>query len=214
MKFVLRRTGARIGIGAAIALIPMLALVSPASAAPTEVLMDCEANAPILGPQHSTMPITVDVQAPGTVAPGGALDVVVDPAPGEVPESANGIAVKEINTYSFEVLIPSNTTFVSADLTGGSNLGDTPPTLTVADGVATLSFPGPIAGGSTFEMPTITLHLTAGQSGIIESRLSGTSYGDPGLSMTAVATFLGADIEAPTACFPNPSPVFTTTTIQ
>lgn len=214
MKFIPRRTGARIGIGAALALIPMLALVSPASAAPTEISMDCEAIAPIVGPQYSTMPVTFDVQAPGTVAPGSALDVVVDPAPSTVPESANGFDVKEVKNYALKFPIPANSTFVSADLTGGSNIGDTPPTLDVADGVATLSFPGPIPGGTTFDMPTITLHLTAGQSGTIETHIGGTSYSDPGLKLTAVATFLGADIEAPTSCFPNPDPVLSTTTIQ
>jgi dehydratase len=213
MKFTLRRNGVRVSTGAALALIPVLALVSPASAAPTDINLDCEANAPIVGPQHSSMAISVDVQAPETVAPGGALDVVVDPAPGTVPSSANGFTLKEIKNYSMKIPIPANSTFVGADLTGGSNLGSTPPTLSVADGVATLSFPGPIPGGTTFELPTVTAHLTAGPAGTIETRMGGTSYSDPGLTLTAVANVV-ADIDVPTACFPNPSPVLTTTTIQ
>ncbi|MER6799255.1 cyclase, partial [Amycolatopsis mediterranei] len=76
-----------------------------------------------------------------------------------------------------------------------------------------LSFPGPIAGGATFELPTVTAHLTAGQSGTIQTKLGGTSYSDPGLTFKAVASTIIGDLTAPTACFPNPSPVFTTTTI-
>jgi dehydratase len=75
-----------------------------------------------------------------------------------------------------------------------------------------LSFAGPIAGGAAFELPTITFHLTAGTSGAIETRLAGTGYGDPGLTFTSVVNQI-FDISAPPACFPNPSPVCTTTTI-
>jgi dehydratase len=59
----------------------------------------------------------------------------------------------------------------------------------------------------------VTINLTAGASGTIETKLGGTSYTDPGLTFTAVVSSFLGDITAPTACFPDPSPVFTTTTI-
>ncbi|MEV6445315.1 cyclase [Amycolatopsis sp. NPDC051716] len=189
-----------------------IALAAPASAA-TSVTFDCQADAPIVGPQKVALNQDADVTAPATVAPGGAFDVVVDPAPNTVPGTVSGNKVKNINTFALKIPIPANSSYVGADLTGGSGLGSTPPTLSVANGVATLSFPGPIAGGATFELPTVTAHLTAGQSGTIETKLGGTSYSDPGLTFKAVASTIIGDLTAPTACFPNPSPVFTTTTI-
>lgn len=200
---------------AGLALAPVLALTAPATvawAAPADVNFDCEANAPIVGPQHASLKQTADVTAPATVAPGGALDVVIDPAPNSVPGDVAGFKLKEIKNFALKIPVPANSSYVSADLTGGSGLGSTPPKITVDGSVATLAFPGPVAGGAQFELPTVTVHLKAGTSGKIETKLAGTSYADPGLTFTAVATQI-VDIEAPTACFPNPSPTFTTTTI-
>ncbi len=201
----------RLGVLVAVAALPV-ALAAPASAA-TTVTFDCRADAPIVGPQQVSLNQDTEVTAPATVAPGGAFDVVIDPAPNTVPSDVSGNKVKNINTFALKFPIPANSTYVSADLTGGSGLGSTAPTIAVANGVATLSFPGPIAGGAAFELPTVTAHLTAGQSGTIETKLSGTSYSDPGLTFKAVASTIIGDLTAPTACFPNPSPVFTTTTI-
>jgi dehydratase len=201
----------KLGVLVAVAALPV-ALAAPASAA-TTVTFDCQADAPIVGPQQVSLNQDTDVTAPATVAPGGAFDVVIDPAPNTVPSQVSGNTVKNINTFALKFPIPANSTYVGADLAGGSGLGDTAPAIAVADGVATLSFPGPIAGGATFELPTITAHLTAGQSGTIETKLSGTSYSDPGLTFKAVASTIIGDVTAPTACFPSPSPVFTTTTI-
>ncbi len=202
----------RLSAVAAIAVVPLVALATPASAA-TTVTFDCQANAPIVGPQKASFTQDADVTAPATVAPGGALDVVIDPTPNTVPSTVSGYTVKNINTFALKIPIPANATFVSADLTGGSGLGSTAPTIAVSGGVATLSFPGPIAGGATFELPTVTAHLTAGNSGTIETKLAGTSYTDPGLTFTAVVSSIIGNVSAPTACFPSPSPVFTTTTI-
>ncbi len=83
----------------------------------------------------------------------------------------------------------------------------------VAGDIATLHLDGPIAGGSQFELPTVTMHLTAGQSGAIETRLHGTGYGDPGLAFTAVAASIIGEVTVPSRCFPKPNPVLTTTKI-
>ncbi|GAA3560423.1 cyclase [Amycolatopsis ultiminotia] len=190
-----------------------LALATPASAATTTIAFDCQADAPVVGPQQVSLDQDVDVTAPETVAPGAAFDVVIDEAPNTVPGEVAGNTVKEINTFALQFPVPANSTYVGADLAGGSGLGNTAPEIAVADGIATLSFPGPIAGGATFELPTITVHLKAGDSGKIETKLSGSSYDDPGLTFKAVAGTVIGDVTAPTACFPSPSPVFTTTTI-
>jgi dehydratase len=146
------------------------------------------------------------------VAAGGALDVVVDPAPSTVPAEVSGFTVKNVNTFTLKVPVPANSTLTGVDLAGGSNLGGTP-TWTQDGAVVVVTFPGPIAGGSTFELPTITAHLTAGASGVIESGLYGTSFDDPGLTFTTVASTILGDINAPTSCYPDPNPVLTSTTI-
>lgn len=195
---------------AAVAAAALAVVSAPQALAATDINFDCQASTP-LGNQTSSLVQAVDATAPATVAPGAAFDVVVDPAPGVVPAQANGFTVKNVNTFTLKVPVPSNATLTGIDLSGGSNLGGTP-TSSVSGGVITIQFPGPIAGGSTYELPTITAHLTAGASGVIESTLGGTSYANPGLTFTTVVSFIG-DITAPTSCFPNPNPVLTSTTI-
>lgn len=212
MRPALRRSGSRLAAIATLAVVPLIGLSAPASAAPVEVVFDCEADAPVVGKQYVDLPQGAAVTAPETVAPGGTLDIVIDPSPNTVPGDVNGYTLKEVKDFGLKIPIPENSTFVSAELEGGSGIGDTPPTIDVADGMATLSFPGPIAGGADFELPTVNVALTAGDSGTIETTLAGTSYTDPGLTFTAVVNQI-VDISVPTACFPNPSPTFTTTTI-
>lgn len=199
-------------VGALATAAAVLALAQPASAEAFDIVYDCEADTP-LGAENLTLDQTVDATAPATVAPGGALDVVVDPAPNQVPSEAAGYDVKEVHTFTLKVPVPANATLTGVELTGGSGLGPTPPAWSEDAGVVTVTFAGPIAGGATFELPTVTAHLAAGDSGTIDSSLYGTSYDDPGLTFTAVvSTFLG-DISAPTSCFPNPNPVLTSTAI-
>lgn len=212
MKFTPLRAGTTVLAASALAVAGMIGLAPAASAAPIDITYDCEADTP-LGPQNATLSQPVEATAPATVAPGGTLDVVVDPSPSTVPSEVAGYELKEVNTFTLKVPVPANSTLVDAELTGGSGLGDTPPEWAVADGIVTVTFPGPIAGGAAFELPTITAHLTAGESGAIESTLYGTSYDDPGLTFTALVAGPIGDIEAATSCFPNPNPVLTTTTI-
>lgn len=207
----IRQTAIRTLAICAITMATAAGLAAPASATTYDVTYDCKASTPA-GAQYGTQTHTVDISAPATVAPGAAFDIVIDAAPLTIPSEFNGYRIKEIRNIKLKAPIPANSTYVSAELSGGSNLGPTPPTISVSDGVATVSVAGPIPGGSTIEFPTVTVHLTAGQSGTIETRLYGTSYSDPGLTFTAVVRQLW-DINVPTSCFPNPSPVFTTTTI-
>jgi dehydratase len=205
MKFALRA-----GIGVLAAGAAVFVMAPMASAAPTDINYDCEADTPI-GPQNATLTQTVDATAPATVAPGGALDVVVDPAPSTVPSDVNGNTVKEVKNFTLKVPVPTNSTLTGVDLSGGSGVGT--PAWSESGGVVTVTFPGPIAGGASFEIPTVTAHLTAGASGSIDSGLYGTSYDDPGLTFTTVVGSIIGDINAPTSCFPNPNPVLTSTAI-
>jgi dehydratase len=207
MKFALRA-----GIGVLAATAAALVFVPAASAASADINYDCQADTP-LGAQNATLTQTVDASAPATVAPGGALDVVVDPAPSTVPTEVAGFEVKEVKGFALKVPVPANSTLTGVDLTGGSGLGDTPPAWSESGGVVTVTWAGPMPGGSTFEIPTVTAHLTAGASGSIDANLYGTSYDDAGLTFTTVVSSFLGDISAPTSCFPNPNPILTTTTI-
>ena len=210
MKSVL--SGRRAAIAAAFAAAAALTATPQAMAAPFDINFDCNGDAPT-GAQQFTLQQSTDVSAPETVAPGAAFDVVVDPAVNTIPGEVNGNTVKEVGGFDLRLPIPANSTYVSADLAGGSNLGPNPPTINVENGVATVHLDGPITGGSEFELPTITVHLTAGESGTIETRLAGTSYDDPGLTFTAVVSSIIGDVDVPSSCFPNPNPTLTTTTI-
>lgn len=206
MRFTLLKTAT-----AVLAAVAASVVVAPTAAAATDIVYDCRGNTPF-GAEYMTLNQTVDATAPATVAPGGALDIVVDPAPNQVPTEAAGYTVREVRNFTLKVPVPTNSTLRGVTLTGGSGLGSTP-TWSQSGGVVTVSFAGPIAGGATFELPTITAHLTAGASGAIQSTLYGTSYDNPGLTFTAVvSTFIG-NVSVPTSCFPNPNPVLTSTTI-
>src|SRR4051794_7128364 len=202
----------RAGIGVLAATAAALFFVPAASAASADINYDCQADTP-LGAQNATLTQTVDASAPATVAPGGALDVVVDPAPSTVPTEVSGFEVKEVKGFSLKDPVPANSTLTGVDLTGGSGLGDTPPAWLESGGGVTVTWAGPLPGGSTFEIPTVTAHLTAGASGSIDANLYGTSYDDAGLTFTTVVSSFLGDISAPTSCFPNPNPILTTTTI-
>lgn len=198
------------GTAVAAALLATLALAPTASAA-TDLVYDCQADTP-LGPEYATLDQTLDATAPATVAPSGALDVVVDPAPDTVPTELAGFQVVNVNTFALRLPVPANSTLTGVDLSGGAGLGGDP-TWSESGGVVTVSFPGPIAGGGAFELPTITAHLAAGPAGTIDTTLSGSSYSDPGLTFNTVVSTPVGEISTPTSCFPNPNPLLTSTTI-
>jgi dehydratase len=207
-----RAVVAACGLGLASAFVA----AGPASAAPTGINWDCQANPPIGSSQQLTLNTTIDAQAPAHIGPGTVFDVVLTSSPQTVPGQASGYTVNNLRDLKLRVPVPAGSSFQGVTLSGGSNLGGTP-TVTQVGGVVTLSVPGPIAGGSTFQFPTLDLSLTAtGASGsTITTRVAGTSYADPGLTFTAnVHVSPGIDPNVPTTCFPNPSPALSATTID
>ncbi len=201
----------RLAKAAALALVPVLAFGTTAAAANQTITYKVRATA--LGQTADlTLDQGVDASAPATVAPGGALKVTIDPAPNTVPATGGGYTIREINTVALKLPVPANSTFVSASLSGGSGLGSTPPTVAKVGNDVVLSVKGPLKGGAAFELPTVTVNLTAGSSGTIETKLGGTSYDAPGLTFNAVVVVI-FPITAPAKAYPDPSPVLTSTTI-
>lgn len=208
-----KRSGTRLLAAAAFAIAPVVAFAQPAAAEGFSHNFECSGDSP-LGEQLFSYQQDSDVSAPSSVAAGDEFEVVIDPAVNTVPSEVNGYEVEQIQGMDLRLPIPDNSTHVSTQLAGGSNLGSAEPTVDVSDGIATLHVEGPIAGGAEFELPTVTATLQAGDSGVIETQLHGTGYSDPGLTFDAdVSTVLGT-VNVPTSCYPDPNPVLTTTEIS
>lgn len=196
---------------AALVLVPMLTLTTTASAATQTATYKLRATA-IGQSADFTLDQGLDSTAPATVAPGAVFSVVIDPAPNAVPAKVKDYTVREIKKLVLKLTVPANAKFQSAKVSGGAGLGSTP-TVAVEGNNVVLKIAGPIKGGSAFELPTITVTLQAGGTGDIVTKLTGTSYTDPGLTFTAAITAFGFPIDAPATGYPDPNPPLTTTTI-
>jgi dehydratase len=217
MNRLTRPIGLVAGAGAgALALTAAIALATPASAATTvSTSFDCQARPPIGSPQQLTLPASVQADAPATVTAGQAFEVTLAPDAMTVPAAAGSNTVNNLRNLALKVPVPAGSTYQSATVTGGSNLGGTP-TVSHAGNVVTVTVPGPIKGGAMFQLPA--LHLTLTASGApdttIDTHVAGTSYNDPALTFTANVKAGFLSINVPASCFANPSPTFTSTTIQ
>lgn len=186
-----------------------------ASAADSPLSLDCQATPPIVSPETFTIDAGVNGTAPATVAAGADFTVSLAPDPITVPGSVNGNTVNSISALKLTAPVPANATLNSETLSGGSGLGSGTPTVSVSGGVIAMTVPGPINGGSTFTLPTLNLDLTAGASGsTVQTQLAGSSYSSPGLTFTANVTASIFTVNAPTACYPSPNPVLTSTTVS
>jgi dehydratase len=212
MRSHFRRVGVRLIGVTALALLPAFGTTLAAHADSQTVTYDIESSA-AGQTSDSTLSVAVDTTAPATVAPGGAVSVVIAPGAITVPSSADGYSISQIQDIKLIVPVPANSTYVSATLSGGSGLGSGTPSVAQSGGVVTATVPGPIAGGATFTLPTLNLDLTAGSSGTIQTQLAGSGYSDPGLTFTAVVSVLGFPVDAATVGYPDPNPVLATTTI-
>ncbi|MCE7011603.1 cyclase [Kibdelosporangium philippinense] len=201
----------RLATVAAFVITPLLAIGTTASAATT---INYQVRASAFG-QTAELVLNQDVDssAPASAAAGSAVAVTIDPAPNTVPAEGGGYQIREIKNIALKMPVPANSTFASASVSGGSGLGATPPTVALEGSDVVLKITGPLRGGAAFELPTVTINLTAGASGTIESKLGGTSYDAPGLTFTTVITAFGLPVDAATVAYPNPSPVLTSTTI-
>ena len=210
MRF-LTRPLARMTAAAFMAAGATLLTAGSAAAAPIDLVYSCEAST-FIGPVATTFNASMEGTAPETVAPGETFTATVTPQPNQVPSVVSGLPLLEIRTIALTIPIPANSTLVSASLSGGSGLGGEP-VLTQTETSLVISVPSAIAGGADYQLPAVTMELVAGSEGAVDVRVGGTSLTDPGLTLTAVADFLGTPIEAPTVCFPDPNPLLVSTTI-
>ena len=150
--------------------VPMLLLVtgmvgvvvaSPASADTTSTTLSfgCTAtNVPFVGTTTLTQALGFDTTAPASVEAGSTFQVAVVSQPLQIPssQSASGVSatVNHITNVTVRIPLPANATYVSSSLSGGSNLNSTP-TLNLVGANLELKIPGPLAGGSTVQPPTV-----------------------------------------------------------
>ncbi|MFI5783980.1 hypothetical protein [Nocardia sp. NPDC051570] len=201
----------RIATAAPIALAATWCLASPADADPqstTTVNFQCQGT--VFGvSQETTMTMQVAGDAPTSAGPSSAVTITLSSTQQTVPANSNGFTVNNIHDLRLVMPNPTNSTVNSATVSGGTVTG----TVDTSGGNIALSIPGPIAGGSNFTLPAETIGVTAGTSGSITTTLSGTSYSDPGLTLTSNVQGPFGPLDVPVSCYPNPAPTFTTTTI-
>ncbi|WP_350278573.1 hypothetical protein [Kribbella sp. HUAS MG21] len=156
----------------------------------------------------------VDAQAPATVRPNSRFTIAVRLQPGTLPGEVKGFKLKEVRDLTLRLPVPANSSYLGARLTGGSGLNSTP-TVHLDGTVAVVKVAGPIPGGATYQLPTLSIRLKSGRRGTaIETRLKGSSYEDPGLTLQAKIKWKFLTTTAPVTCYPNPNPALTRTLVR
>jgi dehydratase len=156
----------------------------------------------------------VNATAPATVRPNTRFTVAVDLQPGTLPSEVKGFKLQEVRDLALRIPIPANTSYVSAKLSGGSGLNSTP-SVQLDGNTAVVKVAGPIPGGASYQLPTLSVRLKSGRAGTtIETKLKGTSYDDPGLTLQAKIKWKFLSTTAPVACYPDPNPALTSTRVQ
>jgi dehydratase len=206
------RIPGRLATAAALAVGSALLVAAPAAADPQTILYACRTTS-VFGPVDTTLDAEVEAVAPATVAGGGDLTITVVTSPDTVPATASGLPLTSVSDFRLVFPVPANSTLVSASLSGGEGFGDAEPVLTVEGDDVVVTLDATLAGGASYTLPVLTLNLTAGAAGTIDFALGGTSYEDPGLSLTSTVDVFGTPLSSPTACYPNPNPVLSSTTI-
>ena len=204
----MKRTTTRrapIFVAALLALTPAVASAIPASAATQTAAFRCRAGG-LAGSFEGMLYQEIGGKAPSTVAPGKDATIVLAPNATSVPTF--GGSLKEVKDIKLKVPFPTSSTYRSSSLSGGFGLGNV--TLRESDQALVITATGPVPGGADYQLPTLSITVTANDSGDIQSTLGGTSFDEPGLTFTAVAA---PDADVATSCYPDPNLILTSTTI-
>jgi hypothetical protein len=183
--------------------------------------LNCVAHAPIIGDQPANQAFSVTTDAPATVQPGQTFSLTATTPVSQIASQQDGGTVSGIKNLQLRIPVPANSTFVSASLSGGLNIGSAPPTVALqgsaTTGTIVLSVPGPIPSNQNYQLPALTLTLTASGPDLstIQPRIggTGTTASTAGFITTAIVTSpISAEVE--TDCYPAPpNPAWSTTTI-
>ncbi|GAA1609074.1 hypothetical protein [Kribbella karoonensis] len=154
----------------------------------------------------------IDAQAPAAVRANTRFTIAVHSQQGTLPTEVKGFKLQEVRDLTLRIPVPANAAYLSSRLIGGSGLNSTP-SVQLEGNTAVVRVAGPIPGGASFQFPTLSIRLRAGGPGAVETKLTGTSYDDPGLTLQAKIKWKFLSTTAPVACYPDPNPVLTRTVI-
>ena len=184
----------------------------------TALSFNCVAGPlPIIGgTTNVTQNLSFHTDAPATVQPGATFNTVVTTDPIVVPasQSASGVTatVNHISNISVRIPVPANATVNNVSLSGGTNLGSGTPTVGVTGGNIVMSIPGPLAGGTTVQPPTVTANVTA--TGAAGSTITTALLNsDQAYDLTVNVTALGSTADMATTCQPSPNTPLAVTSI-
>ncbi|HXM57970.1 MAG TPA: hypothetical protein VOB72_21415 [Candidatus Dormibacteraeota bacterium] len=191
---------------AAAALLTLATAVPAAATSVVPVTLRCTASA--LGvTQTTTQTDDWTVSAPASVASGGWFDVTITPPSWVAPTMLGSATATSIKNVTLRITITNATLKGVGPLSGGSgNLGTT--AVSISGGTIVVTASGPIPAGASWQLPSITLSLTAGTAGMpATTSLTGTA-----LTYTTVVRSGPFTINAPTSCTPVPDPTILTST--
>jgi hypothetical protein len=187
-------------------------LVSVAAASTADVNWDCIPD--LIGDApHTTLSVTFDGQAPSTVLAGDVFSLVLTPHQLTVPSSLAGFPLSNIRGIKFNIPVPAGSSFRSASLSGW-NSGVS--TVSQANGVVTVTVPGPVSAAAAVQFPVLHLSLTA-----TSPPTSSIIYNTGGNGITASALKFTASLQIGpgpvtdelTTCVPKTTAVLTSTKI-
>lgn len=197
-----------------VVVLAVLALLAPTDAHAQPVASyACRADTKF-GRHTVSLRQAVDAQAPAAVRANTRFTIAVRLQPGTLPGEVKGFKLKEVRDLTLRVPIPANAAYVSAGLRGGAGLNSTP-TVQLEGNTVVVKVAGPIPGGANYELPALSVRLKSGRRGTaIETRLKGSSYDDPGLTLQAKIKWKFVTTTAPVACYPDPNPALTRTVVR
>ncbi|HEY5014796.1 MAG TPA: Calx-beta domain-containing protein, partial [Acidimicrobiia bacterium] len=192
------------------ALVPLGYVIATPGSAGAATVTDhflCQANAGSYGVQNADQDISFVTTGPASVLRGNNATFTVAVNPIVVPSSESGVTVNNIHNIFILLPDPANASFVSESLSPPGNGW----TISHADFVVTLAYPGSAAGGSTLVPPTVTLayNATGPALSTIDLRPGGnppyneTPGGNPSFGLTANVNIVG---DVPTTCVANGAP--------
>ncbi|MCG5468347.1 hypothetical protein LADH09A_002207 [Micromonospora sp. LAH09] len=152
--------------------------------------------------------LTFTSTAPERVGAYRPFSVTLDPQQWTPDPTFN----QDVRNVTVKYRLPANAWYLWHQLSGGLNLGSTPPQVKV-DSVArtlTLTVAGPLLASVPFDLPTVTVYLLSGPSGVAQTATGGTSLTDP--SWSWVRTDLEG-VQRPFDCNPAAPVVFSSTTV-
>ncbi|MEV6561644.1 hypothetical protein AB0M22_38405 [Nocardia sp. NPDC051756] len=155
------------------------------------------------------MAMQVNGTAPATASPGSAVAINLVAGQGQIPANQGGYKINYVRDLKLVAPFPTNSTYVSSSLSGGTVRA----TIDTSGGNAAIKVTDRLPGGSTFTLPALAVNVKAGNSGSITTTLAGTSYANPGLTMVVNAQAGPFAVNVPVSCYPSPAPIFTTTVI-